>query len=227
MCSSRCWFLIGVFALCQGCNLAVNFSRDVAYEFERASHQFLECARDRRLAAAAWNEVQESVPEGVYSTDYARGFKDGYADYLYAGGTGEPPLLPPKHYWGVGYETPDGVQAIQEWFAGYRHGAAAAEQSGYRQVVTIPLSSSDTAELSQLPTASLAIAPRLAARPGPLPETTLSAAERPGPAEVSVVPVPKEVRPVSPYHALTLPSLSNSTEPNPTARDLATNPEPD
>ena len=223
----RRWLLIGLFALCQGCNLAVNFSRDVISEVERASHECLEKVRDQRLAALAWNEVQESAHKGVYSADYGRGFKDGYADYLYAGGTGEPPLLPPRRYWGVGYETPDGVQAIQDWFAGYRHGAAEAEQGGYRQLVMIPLSSPAVVELSQLPTGNEAIVPPLPAPTGPLPETTLSAAEKQGPAKVPVLPHPKKVRPGSPYHALTAPSRSSSAEQSPPATDSATNRKPE
>jgi hypothetical protein len=231
----RCWLLIGLLGFCQGCNLAVNFSRDVVFEVERASHECAEKVRDQRLAAAAWNEVQESTHKGAYSTDYARGFKDGYADYLFAGGTGEPPLLPPRHYWGVGYETPDGVQAIQDWFAGYRHGAVEAEQSGYRQLVMIPLSSPVAGELSQLPTGNEAIAPPLPPPAGPLPETTSSAAEKHGPAQVPVLPLPKKVKPGSPYHAVTTPSPSKSTDltppvttkVGPAATDSATNRKPD
>jgi hypothetical protein len=230
----RRWLLIGLLAFCQGCNLAVNFSRDVVFEVERASHECLEKVRDERLAASAWNEVQ-SNHKGVYSVDYARGFRDGYADYLFAGGTGEPPLLPPRRYWGVGYETPDGVQAIQDWFAGYRHGAAEAEQSGYRQLVRIPLSSPEFTELSQLPTGNEVMAPPLPAPTGPLPETISSPAEKPGPVQAPVLPLPKKVKTGSPYHALNAPSRSNSTEQSPTATtevgppapDSATNRKPD
>ncbi len=59
-------------------------------------------------------------------------------DYLYAGGSGEPPLLPPKKYQSFRYENPQGAQAIRDWFAGFRRGAAAAAASGYRNYVVVP-----------------------------------------------------------------------------------------
>jgi hypothetical protein len=74
------------------------------------------------------------------SPDFAHGFKDGFADYVYAGGTGEPPPLPPRYYWKTRYETPQGHQAIADWFAGFRLRAELARESGYRELVMIPSS---------------------------------------------------------------------------------------
>src|SRR5205807_2557372 len=73
-----------------------------------------------------------------HSEDYAQGFKDGYAEYLYRGGDGEPPLLPPKRYRHVRYQTPQGYMAAEDWFAGYRHGAAVAHHTGARRWITGP-----------------------------------------------------------------------------------------
>jgi hypothetical protein len=98
-----------------------------------------ECVRNKHMADAAWSEFAKGDPEHVYSAHFARGFKDGYADYLYAGGTGDPPVAPPWRYRKVGYETPQGVQAIEDWFAGFRQGAYAAYANGYRQFVVLPM----------------------------------------------------------------------------------------
>src|SRR5439155_20779353 len=92
------------------------------------------------LAEAAWQEITKANPDPSYSPDYVCGFKDGFADFLYAGGTGEPPPLPPRQYWKIKYETAEGHQAIEDWFAGFRHGASVAQTTGYRQWVTIPSS---------------------------------------------------------------------------------------
>jgi hypothetical protein len=71
------------------------------------------------------------------SADEACGFEDGFVDYVIYGGNGTPPL-PPRRYWKS--NRPNGYQAIQDWYNGFRHGAAVAQASGYRECVTIPLS---------------------------------------------------------------------------------------
>lgn len=108
-------------------------------------NELAECVRNRHMADAAWSEFQKADPEHVYSVHFARGFKDGYADYLYAGGPGEPPVAPPWRYRKVSYETPQGVQAIEDWFAGFRQGAVAAYATGYRQFVVLPAAVSGVA----------------------------------------------------------------------------------
>jgi hypothetical protein len=103
-----------------------------------------ECCRNKHMADAAWSEFAKGDAEHVYSVHFARGFKDGYADFLYAGGTGQPPVAPPWRYRKVGYETPQGVQAIEDWFAGFRQGAYAAYANGYRQFVVVPMAVAGT-----------------------------------------------------------------------------------
>ncbi len=66
-----------------------------------------------------------------------RGFKAGFAAHLFDGSTAPPPV-PPAHYRHFSYQTPDGYLAIEQWFAGYRHGVDAAVATGYRRFVTGP-----------------------------------------------------------------------------------------
>ncbi len=96
--------------------------------------------RNRRWAEQAWEQCRKDAPDGPHSPDFADGFKEGFADYLYAGGDGEPPPLPPRKYRAVCYQTPQGYGAIEDWFAGFRRGAAEARQGGYRQWITGPTS---------------------------------------------------------------------------------------
>src|SRR5438128_1717422 len=49
--------------------------------------------RNRRLAWEAWAQVRNSSPNHFFSDDYGKGFRAGFADYLDAGGTGEPPVV--------------------------------------------------------------------------------------------------------------------------------------
>lgn len=103
------------------------------------------------LANDAWRSVQANCPGRAYSADYARGFKAGFVDYLYAGGCGEPPALPPKCYRHFHAESAHGVQALQDWYAGFRHGAAVAKESGLRQFVVVSLPPLPGAPLPQPP----------------------------------------------------------------------------
>jgi len=103
--------------------------------------EFEERHRDHQLAEATWKRICEAHHEERYSPDYGRGFVDGFEDYLYAGGNGEPPALPPRDYWKPKYESPEGRKAVQDWFAGFRHGVLEARLGGYRQLVLVPASS--------------------------------------------------------------------------------------
>ncbi len=60
-------------------------------------------------------------------------------EYLYSGKE-EPPAVAPAHYRRFSYQTPQGYQAIEDWFAGYRYGVAAAIETGYRRLITAPVS---------------------------------------------------------------------------------------
>src|SRR5256885_13183468 len=40
-----------------------------------------------------------------------------------------PPPLPPRSYWKTQYESPEGREAVRDWFAGFRFGVAADRKS--------------------------------------------------------------------------------------------------
>jgi hypothetical protein len=132
--------LLAATQLMAGCALVRDATDLVAYKARQCCNECAERRRDERWAEEAWEQQQGCGPHTAWSLDYARGFKEGYADFLFRGGSGEPPLVAPKTYRTVGYQTPEGYRAIQEWFDGYRYGAATARQSGYRQFVTGPCS---------------------------------------------------------------------------------------
>src|ERR1019366_8895716 len=86
----------------------------------------------------------------AFPKDYAKGFKDGFVDYLQFGGSGQPPYVPPKQYWGPRYRTPAGYQSMEDWYARFRHGAATAHQSAYPQFVRLP-SAHTTEPMEEMP----------------------------------------------------------------------------
>jgi hypothetical protein len=128
--------------LCPGCHFFWYGERNLVDDSLGYLGEKATCKHARQMARVAWNAVAESAtPENPYSSNYAKGFKEGFADYLVSGGSGEPPLVPPPRYWTTRYESPTGVQAIEDWYAGWRHGAAVARATGYReQRILIPLS---------------------------------------------------------------------------------------
>jgi hypothetical protein len=132
--------VIGLSMLPTGCALVGSAAGHVASKAKESLDDCRERARDRQWAEAAWNGFRCARPDVPYSDDYADGFKEGFADYLYAGGSGEPPALPPRRYRTSAYQTPRGYQAIEEWFAGYRAGAAVARDGDFRRWITGPTS---------------------------------------------------------------------------------------
>lgn len=130
---------LSIMACGHGCQLIHDGTRNLIVE--SAAEYTLECGefkRNQTLAEQAWHQVQQGGDHQISSADYAIGFKQGFIDYLNAGGNGEAPPVPPRYYWGLRYETPQGYRSIQDWYAGFAHGSAAAHDSGYRQFVVIP-----------------------------------------------------------------------------------------
>ena len=134
--------ILGLALLCQGCGLTATITRNLVIDpahFDRFTDGFARKIRDTRLADEAWE--QAAGVGGPYSKHYARGFKEAYIDFMSNGGHesySDVPLLPPRSYWRVFYQSPEGNEAIQDWFAGWRHGVAMAKQSGYRNYVILP-----------------------------------------------------------------------------------------
>jgi hypothetical protein len=134
-CAFWAWFI-----LLSGCTVYQNARRTLVYEPAEFSWK-----HDRRRSVNAYRELAERLwqqealhcPELSVLPDYAIGFRDGFVDYVYAGGTGEPPPIPPRHFWNVALRAPDGKQRTDQWFAGYRHGAQVARDGGYRELGTI------------------------------------------------------------------------------------------
>jgi hypothetical protein len=129
--------LAGLCALVSGCNLVSSAAHNLTLESRQYLDTRAEEVRNRRWAEQAWEEERASAAPGTYSADYADGFRTGFADYLFAGGSGEPPYLPPPRYWTRRYQSPEGHGALQDWFTGFRHGAATAREGGYREWVTL------------------------------------------------------------------------------------------
>ncbi|HVA49268.1 MAG TPA: hypothetical protein VNH11_23085 [Pirellulales bacterium] len=139
----RLLLMIGLCAVFSGCTVSDNFTRTLLVEPLQYCDYFnahRAHSRHCRLAKETWSRIQQKKSMKRFSADYARGFRDGFTDFLDAGGPGQPPPLPPRRYWNDRYASPQGRQAVQDWFAGFRHGAAMARASGAREYAMVPLS---------------------------------------------------------------------------------------
>ncbi len=126
-----------------GCTLCQNFKRtifDEPSEFSWMEDREESMEVYRTWADQAWGEQCSADPEQGASRIYAAGFKDGFVDYVYAGGSGEPPPVPPRRFWNVDRRNPQGHMGAADWFAGYRHGSQVAREEGYRERAIVPVS---------------------------------------------------------------------------------------
>ena len=116
-----------------GCTLCKNAKRtvlDEPSEFSWMKDRKQSLAVYRTWANHAWCEQCSTDPKQCATGAYVAGFKDGFVDYVYGGGTGEPPPVPPQSFWNVEKRNPRGHSAAIDWFAGYRHGALVAREEG-------------------------------------------------------------------------------------------------
>src|SRR5690348_180498 len=138
----------------------------------------------RKLARRAWDAYARTHCDGEASSDFADGFKTGFADYLYEGPPGLPPAVPPFPYQLRRYATPEGHAAIEQWYAGFAAGADVARASGLRDNIVIPLSqppiNAVERRLGGNPAAPPRADPAPAELPAPRPVVPPEAAPRPG-----------------------------------------------
>jgi hypothetical protein len=149
----------------------------------------------RREARAAWDHYCRAHPGPPTSGDFAEGFKAGFADYLYEGGDGLPPAVPPFPYTLRRYETPQGHAAIETWYAGFAAGSAAAQESGLRDSIVIPLAEPPLSAVSGSSGRPAAPPPAAAPAPGSVP---------PG-QQPEALPPPRVVHPAPPEGPPQLP----------------------
>ncbi len=127
-------WMAAVALLSGGCSVVATSADVLTTRVKDRVQEALERRRNQEWAEAAWARV---AGPGGFSEDHRCGFLSGFTEQVYRGAV-EPPPLPPDRYHGLRYQTPAGYRAIEEWFAGFRHGVAVAQAQGYRDYVTGP-----------------------------------------------------------------------------------------
>lgn len=154
-------------------------------EFEAMAEAAL--AQERAVARAE----RDNYACEPFSIDHELGFTAGFSEYLSAGGTGEPPPLPPRKYWRRAYQNPVGQQQINDWFDGYRHGVAVAVAGNYRSYVVVPLSDAPIINTEQTTYGRITAAPPEDNAPEELPNSKVASS-----AASEVRPTASSSRPV-------------------------------
>lgn len=119
--------------------LAATASLAGCSSFNDEVDRFILDKRNCVLAHSAWLAMKSYYGDIECRHDFGKGFRAGYRDVA-SGGDGCQPTLPPRCYWSVCYQTPDGHCRIMAWFDGFTHGAVAARQDGIDAFSQIPIS---------------------------------------------------------------------------------------
>jgi hypothetical protein len=96
--------------------------------------------RNKVSATKAWHCRKHHFCNEKYLREFSQGFKAGYMEVA-DGGTGCTPAFPPREYWGWKYQSCEGQARVAAWYAGYPHGARAAEEEGIGNWTQIQTSS--------------------------------------------------------------------------------------
>ncbi|WP_145082025.1 hypothetical protein [Aureliella helgolandensis] len=101
--------------------------------------------RNRNLSSKAWHKRKQHFCREKYTKDFCNGFRAGF-EAVATGSDGCTPAFPPSEYWGWQYQSADGQARSAAWFAGYPHGARAAEEDGVAFWNQVPMSAGMQAE---------------------------------------------------------------------------------
>ncbi|MCA9238887.1 MAG: hypothetical protein KDA37_01750, partial [Planctomycetales bacterium] len=129
------------FAGSTGClSVCHNASRTLCKEPKQFSWRKDRCQSMALYGSWAGQAWQERLAAGCdcETPDFAAGFQSGFVEFCYAGGSGEPPPVPPRPYWIPGNRASPYSDLAEHWFAGYRLGAQVARDGGYRDQAVVP-----------------------------------------------------------------------------------------
>lgn len=177
-----------------GCSLVHNFSESFRYEdtWNDAAGKI----RNRSMSTRSWHRHKHQFCNEACLNDFCSGYRQGYEDVASGSSNGCTPNFPPRDYWGWQYQSAEGQKKVSSWFAGYPHGARAAEEEGVGNWSQIQMSStlqSQFVTAGVLPNQGHAVYPitevNNAPRGGPTPVGAPLGSIAP-PADVAGTPVP-------------------------------------
>lgn len=146
------------------------------FRYDDTWNKAVSSTRNKAWSKTAWHKRKHLFCREKQLDDFCKGFRAGYSDVC-SGSTGCTPSVPPREYWSWQYQSAEGQRKTSAWFAGYPHGARAAEEDGVANWSQIQLSS----ELQQqyrtagvLPPSTTAIYPIPPNNPGAMGAPTFA-----------------------------------------------------
>ncbi len=134
--------LVAVVPVLSGCNLFKLAAFNAQNEPHMYQNQEKLKKRAVEFAEEAWaNRLSHMKTDSPPPKAFECGYIDGFADYLFLGGNGSPPAIPPPYLRRYQYLSPEGHTEIEDYYAGFAAGAADAKASGQRIYFTVPISS--------------------------------------------------------------------------------------
>lgn len=129
-----------------GCTGLTSIRRTLDYS--DCMNEFMIGYRNRGMATKAWHRRKNQFCREKYLDDFCAGFTAGYMAVA-DGEDGCTPAFPPRSYWSWQYQSAEGQGKVSSWFAGFPHGARAAEEDGLGNWSQIQTSSTSRAEYLQ------------------------------------------------------------------------------
>jgi hypothetical protein len=118
--------LLGLSSLV-GCNAMSGVKNSWAYS--GGWNNMMMSYRNEAWANKAWHRRKHHFCNEKHFHEFCEGFRAGYTG-IADGGDGCSPSFPPRQYWSWKYQSAEGQEKVAAWFAGYPHGARAAEEDG-------------------------------------------------------------------------------------------------
>lgn len=138
--------ILGASTFAGGCTALSNLQENLSYN--DAWSEWVIGQRNAAWSARAWHLRKHHFCNEKYLDDFCSGFRSGYIDVA-SGSNGCTPAFPPQEYWGWKYQSAEGQGRVAAWFAGYPHGARAAEEDGVGHFSQIQMSSTVYNEYNQ------------------------------------------------------------------------------
>lgn len=139
-----------LFLSLSGCSVLKNAHHTISGEIHyKASNRAVE-KRIKKWAEEGWIAYTASCPEVEYNKHFKRGFKAGYIRHLRTGKLDDA-AAPPYEYTKAKYVDWETRHLVQQWIQGHSMGTLAAVESGYRELIIVPVAGAGNPSVEPVP----------------------------------------------------------------------------